>query len=134
CHDHKFDPISQREFYELFAIFNNADEPALSLPTDEQAKALAELDAKIAAVNKKLAAIDAAAGERQAAWEAGLREEGDVKWQTLAPESIVAKSGAQLQTLDDSSVLIELAKEEERVEHLEDTYEVVIRPGGEMSI
>ncbi len=32
CHDHKFDPISQREFYQLFAIFNNCDEPTLAIP------------------------------------------------------------------------------------------------------
>ena len=29
CHDHKFDPVSQREFYQLFAFFNNQDEPTL---------------------------------------------------------------------------------------------------------
>ncbi len=36
CHDHKYDPISQREFYQLFAFLNNADEPTLELPTPEQ--------------------------------------------------------------------------------------------------
>ncbi len=29
CHDHKFDPISQKEYYRLFAFFNNQDEPTL---------------------------------------------------------------------------------------------------------
>ena len=43
CHDHKYDPISQREFYQLFAIFNNCDEPTLSVPTDQQAKELPAL-------------------------------------------------------------------------------------------
>ncbi len=38
CHDHKYDPISQREFYQLFALLNNADEPTLSVPTQQQAK------------------------------------------------------------------------------------------------
>ncbi len=31
CHDHKYDPISQREFYQLFAFFNNQDEPSLQI-------------------------------------------------------------------------------------------------------
>ena len=33
CHDHKFDPISQLEYYRLFAFFNNADEPRIEAPT-----------------------------------------------------------------------------------------------------
>lgn len=31
CHDHKFDPISQKEFYQLFAFFNNQDEPSIKV-------------------------------------------------------------------------------------------------------
>lgn len=54
CHDHKFDPVSQKEFFELFAYFNNVDEagldghrgnakPILPLPSEEQEKSIAEL-------------------------------------------------------------------------------------------
>jgi len=32
CHDHKFDPISHREYFGLFALFNNQDEPTLTVP------------------------------------------------------------------------------------------------------
>jgi hypothetical protein len=32
CHDHKFDPVSQRDYYRLFAFLNNQDEPVLTLP------------------------------------------------------------------------------------------------------
>ena len=58
CHDHKYDPISQQEYYQLFAFFNNIDEsglysfftssvptPTLRLLTDDQKKRLAELQA-----------------------------------------------------------------------------------------
>src|SRR5207237_7205239 len=31
CHDHKFDPISQREYYQLFAFFNNTEEPSMEV-------------------------------------------------------------------------------------------------------
>ncbi|MEZ6133320.1 MAG: PSD1 and planctomycete cytochrome C domain-containing protein [Pirellulaceae bacterium] len=34
CHDHKFDPIQQREYYQLFAFFNNQDEPTLKVYGD----------------------------------------------------------------------------------------------------
>ena len=58
CHDHKFDPLSQKDFYQLFAFFNSLDGPALdgnvkdtapaiSVPTKKQAATLEELRATI---------------------------------------------------------------------------------------
>jgi hypothetical protein len=47
CHDHKFDPITQREYYEMFAFLNNANEPDLAIGTPEQAEKLQETKDKI---------------------------------------------------------------------------------------
>jgi len=60
CHDHKYDPIKQKEFYRFFAFFNTVPErgldgyegnavPTLSLPTPEQQQQLDDLKRKIAA-------------------------------------------------------------------------------------
>jgi hypothetical protein len=57
CHTHKFDPISQHEYYSLFAVFNQtedndnpSDEPRLPTPTPEQSAKTAELQARIDAL------------------------------------------------------------------------------------
>ena len=55
CHDHKYDPLSQREFYQLFAFFNNIDtepetpgrnshHPVILLPTSEQGERLRQIE------------------------------------------------------------------------------------------
>ncbi len=60
CHDHKFDPLKQRDFYSMFAFFNNVperglvynfgnEEPMIKAPTPQMAARLAALDAKLAA-------------------------------------------------------------------------------------
>ncbi len=59
CHSHKFDPLTQREFYQLFAFFNhttdaNSVSPTLSLPTAAQQAELREMDERIAATKQKL--------------------------------------------------------------------------------
>lgn len=40
CHDHKFDPITQKEFYRMFAFFNNQEEPTMKVsdPSRDEAK------------------------------------------------------------------------------------------------
>ncbi len=54
CHDHKFDPFKQVEFYRMFAFFNQADEPRVETPTVAEAKARAAHDAKVKALQAKV--------------------------------------------------------------------------------
>lgn len=67
CHDHKYDPISQKEFYQFFAFFQNIDEsgqsvyfgdimpvPTLLLSTPDQETKLKDLNARIQAGEGRL--------------------------------------------------------------------------------
>jgi hypothetical protein len=80
CHDHKFDPFTQREFYQLFAFFDNINErgvytetrgnvpPLVKAITPERVKKLAEYDAKIAVLAKQLAAHISGIGPHRQEW------------------------------------------------------------------
>ena len=72
CHDHKYDPISQREYYQLFAIFNNADEPTVQVPTDQQARELPAIATELASAEKLLADNEVSVVGRQQIWERDL--------------------------------------------------------------
>ena len=91
CHDHKFDPISQKEFYEVFAHFNNVPErgkafkygnspPMVTAPTADQFAALAELDEKLAEAREAFASLETEAAAAQQQWEASLPAAGRVDW------------------------------------------------------
>jgi hypothetical protein len=85
CHDHKFDPITQKDFYSFSGFFNSINEtgtgdtgftdkghnvpPLLKLPTPEQSRQIAALNAKIATAKKELAALDAKFPQLLAEWE-----------------------------------------------------------------
>lgn len=71
CHDHKYDPVTQKEYYQLFAFFNSIDEsglysyftqsvptPTLLLASDDQKAKIADVESRIAAAEKRLATID----------------------------------------------------------------------------
>jgi mono/diheme cytochrome c family protein len=60
CHSHKFDPITQAEYYRFFAIFNQTadndqpnESPTLSFPSPEAARQRATIDAQIAMLKKR---------------------------------------------------------------------------------
>jgi hypothetical protein len=78
CHTHKYDPITQKEFYQFFAFFNTVSEegldgrvgnakPMLRLPTDEQKAQTERLNQSISAVEEKLS--DKQIAPVQEAWE-----------------------------------------------------------------
>ncbi|MCI0534124.1 MAG: DUF1553 domain-containing protein, partial [Verrucomicrobiales bacterium] len=95
CHDHKYDPITQREFYQVFAFFNNVPEkgravkignspPYLITPTDEQAEQLAALDKELAAAEDCLRKLKPEIRVAQAAWEKSLAASQTLQWAPAA--------------------------------------------------
>jgi hypothetical protein len=75
CHDHKFDPLSQREYYQLFAFFNNSDDPTVELGTPVQIEKRARLRAEIARVEKRLHTLDYTTAAKLEKWEGSLSPE-----------------------------------------------------------
>ena len=78
CHTHKYDPITQKEFYQFFAFFNTVPEqgldgrtgnaaPVMLLPSHDQQVRLDELDAAIASRQAELA--DSIVAPLQSSWE-----------------------------------------------------------------
>jgi len=104
CHDHKYDPVSQREFYQLFAVFNNADEPSLSLPTNKQSKELPALQAELTLGVKRQKDVEDTANARSKEWEKRLEGKLDFQWTVLDPVEFKSDSGLTLTKLDDKSL------------------------------
>jgi len=83
CHDHKFDPITQLEFYELYATFNNIPErgkgfkyvnspPFITAPTREQQAQLTELDDSLSEARMAFSSLETEAAAAQEIWEDAL--------------------------------------------------------------
>ena len=73
CHDHKFDPIEQKEYYQLFAFLNNQDEPTIKV-YDPSVNVKA-LSAELKEVEARLQAMVKERYSEVAAWEKGLSPE-----------------------------------------------------------
>jgi len=80
CHDHKYDPFPQKDFYRLFAFFNNVPEkgravkfgnspPFIKAPTRQQQQQLAELDQRVEEAQRRVRELGEAIRMAQQQWE-----------------------------------------------------------------
>jgi hypothetical protein len=117
CHNHKFDPFTQQEYYQLLAFFNNTDrvvrgsasrfrtEPELELPTAEQATQKKKLEAEIEAIQKDLRTTTPELAQAQGEWEQAIREAAQ-HWTLLDPVRLDSSAGAALEKQEGSSILV----------------------------
>jgi mono/diheme cytochrome c family protein len=128
CHDHKYDPITQKEFYQLFAFFNSGDEngvlddfggsgatrrggnsrPVIDLPTPEQEAQLSKLDEAVKVAQQQVAAAQKQLPQLQKDWEKqfGAQLEQQVEaWQPLSPTEVKSAGGASFVRQEDGSWL-----------------------------
>ncbi|MFZ9980293.1 MAG: DUF1553 domain-containing protein [Opitutales bacterium] len=93
CHDHKYDPVSQKDYYRMFAFFNNVFEygedgrvanavPLLVTPTREQQADIRRMDEKLATLDRKLAGLKPPTRTPD-----GLRERLEQEDTRLAPKT-----------------------------------------------
>jgi hypothetical protein len=128
CHDHKYDPFTQKEFYQLYSFFNNIAEnamdgnangppPIMKVPAPEQTAELAALDQQIVSFKQKigeeLAKVEyveppVAEGTDRAApqefvWiddelPAGAKPQGNTPWQFVVKADKPVFSGEKAST------------------------------------
>lgn len=107
CHNHKYDPLKQKEYYQLFAFFNSSQDvnsvnPVVRVMTGQQEAQLAEYDQKIKQAQTALAEYD-----RQKS--SGATQEGpskSVEWFSLKPVAMKSQADAVFELQSDGSVLV----------------------------
>ena len=109
CHNHKFDPLKQDEYYRLFAFLNNSHEGALAVYTPDEQMKRANILAQTRALEAKLQALKPDWQAALNAWEARVKNDPQVmtEWQVIQPAVVdISTDGARYLAQQDGSFLI----------------------------
>src|SRR5262245_32125127 len=119
CHEHKYDPISQEDFYRLYAYFdsneepglysqspdaNRALEPFLAVPSPEQDAREKQLQQDFAAGKQALAVPDPADDQRQAQFAQDLAQRAALRWADATTAGALSANGATMTVETDGTV------------------------------
>jgi hypothetical protein len=135
CHDHKYDPFTQNDFYKLYAFFNTIQEqgldgnkespaPRLKVPSPEQSARLAQLDLELARLEKLRGGPMPRVDAQQTAWERSVADRAGnplLGWRVLEADRATAQGGATLSKQPDGSILVSGANPDH------DSYEILLR-------
>ena len=118
CHNHKYDPFSQKDYYRMLAFFANSAydsktfgdgtrffEPTLDLATPEQETARKTQQAEIDRLEQELKAVTPAVHEAQSKWEESMRVRRSPAGRRWRHRRASATNGVVLTALPDGSVL-----------------------------
>ncbi|MFO0903022.1 MAG: PSD1 and planctomycete cytochrome C domain-containing protein [Pirellulales bacterium] len=114
CHDHKYDPLPARDFYQLEAFFADIQErglysgahatgewgPTIRVPTEEQSRRLSELDALRSSLQSALNAETPELAAAQAEWE-----KSQIHWSPLLPSALASQHEVRLAAQTDGSIV-----------------------------
>jgi len=121
CHEHKYDPFTQEDYYRLFSYFNNTPlevkntsgvtwdfyGPTMDLPlSDADQQRADELNQHLAQLNQQRQAAATATDEEFEHWLAAFCDSTDVEWTPIAPETFVSTGDEEYRILEDGSVLL----------------------------